>query len=188
MKVSLKAILLALGGIFLAYQSFGLVNQLFAIKPANLGVGGEIVIALLLNLFVTGTFALPGFAFATSRVLPDGYFTIKNPKRLLRWYKLLGVAHFRQFLLRTFWANPKNQKRYFDGTKAGFANLSFQSKQSEFGHLLPLIIIEIIAVAALIEGYFYVFGVATALNIIGNFYPIPLQRMHRYRLARLEKR
>ena len=188
MKQAVKATFLLLCSAFLTFRSVELVRQVLASKSGDLSTSEELIVGLLLTIFVTGIFALPGFALPTSRLLPNRYYQIKHPKVLLIWYKRLNVELFRKFLLVTFWAGTQNRKRYFDGTRAGFDNLIFQSKQSESGHLMPLIIIQIVAIAALAKGFTYIFVIATFINIIGNFYPIPLQRMHRYRIMRLSQR
>ena len=188
MKQTLKAIISLLASAFLAFRSVELVRAIMAAKPGSLTMGEELFVGMLLTIFVTGIFALPGFALPTARLLPNSYYDIKKPKALLVWYKRLHVELFRKFLLVTFWAGAKNRQRYFDGTRAGFDNLIYQSKQSEFGHLMPLILIQVIAFIALTKGFLYLSGIVTFINIIGNFYPIPLQRMHRYRIMRLQQR
>ncbi len=135
---------------------------------------------------VTGFIALPGFTMPTSRLMPSNYFVISNPERLKWWYRILGIHYFRLLLLATVWGNPKKRKFYFDGTRSGFNNLIYQSKQSEFGHLIPLIMLLILAVFCVYKGFYVAALVATAINFIGNLLPIPLQRMHRYRIQRLQ--
>jgi hypothetical protein len=61
----------------------------------------------------------------------------------------------------------------------------FQTKQSEFGHLGAFLVILISSVILLVYGYTYVVIIMTLINILGNVYPVILQRMHRARVQRL---
>jgi hypothetical protein len=146
------------------------------------------IVAFLITLFVTGIFAFTGFAYPTHKLLPESYYYINNPERLKSIYKHLGVKHFRNFLLLAFWGREKNRKKYFDGTKQGFENFIFQTKQSEFGHLAAFIVILILTFVLLVNGYYFIPFVATIINIIGNIYPIILQRAHRVRIEKIFNR
>jgi len=138
--------------------------------------------AYLLSLFITGVFAFPGFVFPTGNILPDGYYRIHNPKRLMRIYDLLGVQCFRLFLLATLWRSKANQKKYFNGTKQGLKNFMYQTRQSEFGHFGAGIVTLGVAIYLLVLGHVYISIVMTLINIIGNGYPVILQRTHRIRI------
>ena len=134
---------------------------------------------------ITGVFALPGFVFATHRLLGPRYYIIRNPKLLVKVYNLLGISFFRRALLHFFWGIKKNRVKYFNGTKGGLKNFIYQSKQSEFGHLAALILIFPVSIIFLIKGYLN-YAIATSIiNIIGNLYPLILQRYHRIRIERI---
>ena len=186
-KKVVKALLSIAASLFLLFRSIELMRQLAGSSPGDLNGWEQTFVGAFMAITVTGVVALPGFALPTSCLLPQRYFHIKKPQKLLYWYKILGVDFFRKLLLLAFWGQQKNRKRYFDGTRSGFDNLIYQSKQSEFGHLLPLIALQIIATFCFVKGFAIVALVITIINIIGNFYPIPLQRMHRYRIARLRE-
>ena len=140
---------------------------------------GKISFSFALNLFITGIFAFLGFAFLTSKILPNSYFKVKNSKNLTLIYKILGVEYFKLLLLKLFWGKERNRKKYFNGTKTGIAHFDMQTRQSEFGHLVAFIAIEIISFYILIKGHIAIFFITTLINVIGNFYPIILQRNHR---------
>ncbi len=141
--------------------------------------------AFVLNLFITGIFALLGFAYPTSNLLPSAYYRIRQPEKLARMYRLLGVEQFRWLLLRFFWGKQKHRKRYFDGTKAGLQHFEMQTRQSEFGHLAAFVAIAVVSVFVLYRGHVAIFGFTTLINVVGNFYPIVLQRHHRIQIGRL---
>jgi hypothetical protein len=84
-----------------------------------------------------------------------------------------------------FWGKKENRKKYFDGTRKGLRNFVYQTHQSEFGHLMAFVAISIISILPFYKGYWSLFFWTIGINIIGNFYPIILQRHHRIRLARL---
>ena len=185
-----KKILFTVFSIFLIFQSVKLVSVISAMPIASLGI--NILLAALINLFVTGVFAFSGFIYPTERLLPDSYYKVTNVSLQKKMYKFLSVNVFRKFLLATFWRKKEMQKKYFDGTKDGIDNLIVQSKKSDFGHLLPYVILLVLSVYWLVIGKWEVAFVTFLINVIFNFYPIVLQRQHRLRIqligARMKKR
>jgi len=138
----------------------------------------------MINLCFTGVFAFVGFVLPTSKLLPKAYYKIKNPKLLNLIYKVIGVPVFRFFLMLLFWGRAKNRKKFFDGTRTGIRNFIYQTHQSEFGHLMAFIAINLVTIIMLYKGYSTLLILTLGINIIGNFYPIILQRHHRIRLKR----
>ncbi len=181
-----KKLLLSLASIFLTYRSVELFRFLNKIPSSQINWVETIFFAFTLNLFITGIFAFLGFSFPTSKILPNSYYGVKNAKRQAFIYKILGVEYFKVLLLKFFWGKEKNRKNYFNGTKTGINNFELQTRQSEFGHLTAFIVIEIISFYLLTRGYTGIFFISTAINIIGNFYPIILQRNHRIKIQRLK--
>ena len=161
------------------------MTYLISSDPIKFTAYEQVGAAFLLALYGTGIFAFLGFAYPTHRILPASYYSIKNPQALKLWYRKLGLKYFKSILLIMFWGKEKNRKKYFNGTKKGIANFIFQTKQSEFGHLGALILIMAGSIALLYHHYFLLVAVITLLNIIGNLYPIILQRYHRIRIERL---
>ena len=135
-----------------------------------------------MNLFVAGIFAFSGFAFPTQKILPISYYIIYHPKKLKRLYKLLRVNLFRQFILATLWKSQKQRKKYFNGTENGISNLTEQSMKSEFGHLIPFIIISFVSSYLILIGLVKLSVFTLLINLIGNLYPIILQRHHKMRI------
>ena len=171
--------------IFLIWRSYELTGPLSELE----GVGwfGQLMSALVVNIFVTGIFAFAGFALPTEKLMPSNYYQIHHPKRLKKWYKKLGVESFRKFLLATFWKKKEQQQKFFNGKISGLRVFEIQTKKAEFGHLLPFILISLISIYFVLLQKWWIFLFTLLVNIIFNFYPILLQRHHRHRLSRLKK-
>ncbi|MEL7247076.1 MAG: hypothetical protein AAFO03_01615 [Bacteroidota bacterium] len=181
-----KKLLLSLASLFLIWQSYKVLLLIPRLELESWGL--VIFMAWVISLFITGIFAFSGFAWPTQNLMPEAYYRIYHPKRLKRIGKAMNIEFFRKMLLATLWKSKERQKEYFDGTKEGLANLEVQSKKSEFGHLLPFVLITILSIYWLFTGLVKI-GVATFLiNIIGNLYPVILQRNHRMRIQVLKRR
>ncbi|MFB9295038.1 glycosyl-4,4'-diaponeurosporenoate acyltransferase CrtO family protein [Persicitalea jodogahamensis] len=175
-----KKVLLSLASIFLIWQSFGLLSVIDTFRTDSLLF--TIFMAWVINLFITGIFAFAGFAFPTQKLLPEKYYRIRNPVRLKKVYRALKVSWFRKALLATLWKSRSQRKKYFDGKREGIANLVEQSMKSEFGHLIPFVLITFVS-GYLILIHSIELGIFSLLvNLIGNLYPIILQRYHRMRI------
>ncbi len=181
---TIKKILFPLFSLFLMYRTIDLLRLLILSQPKNFDLLDDTVYSLLLALFITGIFAFPGFEFATNKLLPESYYRLKNSTRLKYFHRLLGVKYFNIFLM-IYWGRKKNRKKYFDGTRKGLTNFMYQSKQSEFGHFISCITILLTSVILLFYGYYSLVVMVTIINIIGNVYPVILQRYHRIRIEKL---
>ncbi len=185
-RKGLKKVLLPLASIFLIFQSYKLIVSASQ-APIESSVQ-QFVIAWVINMFVTGIFALTGFAHPTQKLLPESYYSIRNPERLLVFYRKMRIDLFKTFLLATLWRQRKQRKQYFKGTRSDFNTLIRQSKKSEFGHLFPFLILTLVSIYFL-TGNAKGLGVFTMLwNILGNLYPIILQRHHRMRIQKIRSR
>ena len=162
-----------------------LIQILIATAPKDYGFGLTLLFAFSLTLFITGIFAFLGFAYPTNIVLPQNYYRLKNPKRLVKISRIIGVKYFKMLIMLVFWGTKKNRKKYFNGTKSGLKNFIFQTKQSEFGHFAALISIALVSIILLPYGYNSLIIVMTLINIIGNLFPILLQRLHRVRIEKV---
>ncbi|MDO6597486.1 hypothetical protein Q4512_11215 [Oceanihabitans sp. 2_MG-2023] len=162
-----------------------MLKLLIATQPDDYSLLANFIIAFLITLFVTGIFAFIGFVFPTHRILPNRYYRLKNVKALTTISNILGVKYFKYLLLIAFWGTKKNKTKYFNGTKKGLTNFVYQTKQSEFGHFAALVILLILSIGLLLQGYLLLVSIITIINIIGNFYPILLQRQHRIRVDRI---
>ena len=182
----LKKILLLTLSLFLIQQSYNLLGNIAGWKTLTLGV--SIFLGWVVNMYITGIFAFAGFALPTQKLLPESFYKINQPKKLKSLFKKLKGEWFRKFLLATVWRSKAQQAKYFDGTLSGIEHFETQSKKSEFGHLFPFIILTPVGIYLIIKGL-VAFGVATLVfNILGNFYPILLQRHHRMRIDVLRRR
>lgn len=180
----LKKILFPIVSFFLAFRSFELCNALLNQSEFE-SFGFNLLWGFLLNLFVTGVFAMLGFAYPTHKVLPASYYQVKNAESLKKWYNLLGVKYFRIGLMFAFWGHKKNRTKYFNGTKSGIQNFNYQTKQSEIGHLLAFVVLVFLSLLFLFNGQWKLSMVVFLINFIGNFYPVILQRHHRIRIDKL---
>lgn len=172
--------------IFLVYRTFIIFSNLNSSVQADFTLVQSLILAFLLSIYITGIFAFLGFVYPTRKLLSDQYYSIKNPLRIKKIYDILGLKYFKFFLLFMFWGKEKNRKKYFNGTKSRLHNFIYQTRQSEFGHLLSFIAIQLFAFYLLYEGYFFISLFSSILNIIGNLFPVILQRYHRVRIARLK--
>lgn len=182
----LKKIFLPLASAILAWQSYKFLSIIQEFEINSWGL--LFFLAWIINMIVTGVFAITGFAHPTQKLLPESYYHVHKPKRLKYIYKLLRVDLFRKFLLATVWREKKQRQKYFNGKRSGFSTLEEQSMKSEFGHLMPFIILNAIALYLIAIGM-VTLGVFTIIwNLLGNFYPIILQRHHRMRLQFIKQR
>lgn len=176
----IKKIFLSSISIFLIWQSYELISKLHEVVIHSWAI--IILVAWTINMFVTGIFAFSGFAFPTQKLLPPGYYEIRHPARLKQVFQWLGVEWFRRALLHTLWKSEKQRKGFFDGKKTSISMLEEQSTKSEFGHTIPFVIICLLSIYLLALGLNKL-GLCTLLiNIIGNLYPVILQRHHRMRI------
>lgn len=182
----LKKILFQLISIFLAFRSYEILRTLWLLEPAKLNIWMVLLLSLLLNLFITGIFAFIGFAYPTNQLLPDNYYRIRNRSSIATLSRVLKIEYFKKFLLWLFWGKEKNRTKYFDGTKQGLENFDYQTRQSEFGHLAALLLIQGAVMVMLVHGHFLMAVITTSLNFLSNFYPVVLQRNHRARIERMK--
>ena len=105
--LSVKKVLYVLMAVFLVFQSYRLVTDFMRFAPERFTMAEMVFVAFLVNLFVTGVFAFPGFVFPTHRLLGKSYYKLRNTKLLQRIYRIMGVSVFRKLLLVLFWVQPK---------------------------------------------------------------------------------
>ena len=180
----MKKILFILLSIFLAYHSFEMIPKIIYQKGYDQFVP-SFIFSWYLSLCITGVFAFAGFALPTQKLMPELYYKIRDRKKLFKYYKLLRVDVFIKLLIKFFYGKPKNKAAYFNGKRSGLDHFIANTKKSEFGHLIPFVIISILVTYFIIYGkYYFAFGLLF-FNIIGNFYPIIVQRHHRARLVRM---
>lgn len=179
-----KKIGLTFASLFLVYNTYKLILIFFQLSPQAFSLFAIILLAAALNLMITGIVAFLGFAYPTNKLLPESYYEIKHPKLLQKTYDLLGIRYFRHFLLLTFYRKADN-KKYFNGSKKGIQQFSYNTKQSEFGHLIAFLLIIGVSLIILYLGHLQTFLWMQPINIVFNLYPTILQRHHRIRIDRL---
>lgn len=180
----LKRILFTALSLILAYNTYKLASIFFVLPPEEFSLLAIITSSLAFNILITGAVAFLGFVYPTSKLISNSYYRIHNPKIINTLYKYLGVGVFRSFLLITFY-REKDNKKYFDGSKSGIVTFYYNTKQSEFGHLVAFNLVIALSLLLLLEGHRQVFIWIQPLNILLNFYPIILQRKHRIIVERL---
>lgn len=163
------------------------MRSLISSEPNQYSISEALIISFLLTIFITGVFAFIGFAYPSSKILSDGYYKIKSPRILNRICKSIGIKYFQYFLLVIYWGQKNSRKKYFNGTKKGLGNFIYQTKQSEFGHLAAFFVILISTFILLLQGYIFMVAIITLINILGNVYPVILQRSHRMRIENITK-
>ncbi len=181
-----KKIALTLMSVFLILQTYKLMAKIDEFEIESLAL--TIFIAWIINMFVTGIFGFAGFAWPTERLMPNAYYRIRAPRKLKKLCKLVGVESFRKMLLATLWRSKELRAKHFDGTASGITNFDVQSKKSEFGHVIPLILLTFIAVYLIVIGKVVLGIITLGFNLLGNLYPVLLQRHHRMRLDVLKRR
>lgn len=180
----LKKVFFTFLSILLVYNAINFSGLFMKLSPLEFSSLAIIVSAAAFNLLITGVFAFLGFVYPTSKLLPKSYYRLKNEAQLNSLYKWLGVKGFRVFLLLTFYRKKEN-KKYFNGTKSGIIQFDYNTRQSEFGHLMAFIFILLHSCFLLFYGHWSLFIASQTINIIFNFYPIILQRKHRISVQRI---
>lgn len=180
----MKKLFFILASIFLMFQTYQFLNGITEQKAFD-HVGPALFFSWLLSLFITGIFAFAGFALPTEKLMPESYYKIKNENKLNRLYKLLRVDIFKKYLIKFIYGKPKKKADYFNGKRSGLDHFITNTKKSEFGHLMPFILISVLMIYLIIKGKL-IFGLGLLFfNTLGNLYPILVQRHHRSRLARM---
>lgn len=182
----IKKIIFPILSLFLAFRTYELIISIYYAENASFSIPISILFSVLINLFITGIFAFMGFAYKTSNLLGPAYYKIYKPEFLTVTYNFFQVKYFKHFLLAVFWGKEKNKKKFFDGSKAGLKNFEYQTKQAEFGHLCAFIFITIATLIILFKGHYLIAIGTTMINVFFNFYPIILQRKHRFNINRLK--
>lgn len=180
-----KTVLAAMSG-FLVYQSYLLISGIDSITTQN--IPWLIAMGWVINMFITGIFAFAGFGFPTQKLLPNSIYKIRNPNLIRKLYRLMRVDLFRRFLLSTLWLSKKKQSKFFDGKKGGIQNLIDQSRKAEFGHGVAFLLINILVIYIFSLRMYALATFTLFWNILGNFYPMVLQRHHRMRISAIEGR
>lgn len=170
---------------FLAWQSAVSFRALLEVQPASWALAT--FVAWAFSLMVTGVFAFLVFVLPAHRLLPDAYYRVRAPGRLRTVYRALGVGAFRRVLLATLWRDRARQSRFFDGSAADLDGLAERSRAAEFGHAVPFALLCGASAVWVARGAVRLGLLTLAVNVLGNLYPVLLQRHHRMRIGRLRR-
>ncbi len=118
--------------------------------------------------------------------LPDAWFRFREVESV-RLYRQLGVGLFRTFLLKSPFRSLNTQIHLNTRKREALRELDTHMRNSEANHVIAFVIT---LLATLAYGYFNdgrFFFWLSVFNVLGNVYPVLLQRYNRIRLARLIK-
>jgi len=121
----------------------------------------------------------------TSKVqLTSTFHDEKEWERRGKIYELLGINFFRKLLVWIGWEKLTRKSHPIEKSTAALMNLHLQTKNSELGHLIILVIVLGVTIFVAFK-----FGVLKSLwllllNVLLNLYPVFLQRYNRPRIQR----
>lgn len=124
------------------------------------------------------------FIEALKSQLNSSYFDEKAWEQKGKIYELFGVNIFRKLLVIIGWEKLNKKANPVKNNAQDLMNLHHQTKKSELGHLIVLIIVAGFNVYVALK-----FGIIKSLslfslNVILNLYPVILQRYNRPRIER----
>lgn len=174
----LKKILYILLSIFLIYVTYS--NLLYINNSsATLSVLKAILFGVYFTFCVTGIFAFSGFALPTYTLLPDSYYKIRNLTFLKKVYSILGVHYFAKAVVALFYNKKKIKATYFNGNSETITAFIKQTKQDEFGHIVPFVLISFYCLFIHFSSNNILVLSIFISNVLLNFYPVIMQRHHR---------
>jgi hypothetical protein len=124
------------------------------------------------------------FIEALKSQLTSSYYNEKGWERRGKIYEYLGINFFRKLLVWTGWERLNKKSNPIEKNTNALINLHYQTKKSELGHVIILLIVLGFNVFVVFK-----FGVLKSLwllilNVLLNLYPIFLQRYNRPRIER----
>ncbi|MFA6087300.1 hypothetical protein [Mucilaginibacter sp.] len=116
--------------------------------------------------------------------LTSSYYNEKGWERRGKIYEPLGIKFFRKLLVWIGWERLNKKSAPIEKNTKALMNLLYQTKKSELGHIIILIIVLGFNIFVAFK-----FGVLKSLwllilNVLLNLYPIFLQRYNRPRIER----
>jgi hypothetical protein len=156
-------------------------------------VSGIVLVALWKGLdsfvfaWILNFLLMIGVLFITQTLKPglgSAWYQLKEWEAGGKIYKWLGVNGFRKVLVWVGWEKLNKESNPVKKSPDALKHLEYSTRQSEFGHLLILIIVFIFMLVVAIN-----YGIGDSLwllilNIILNAYPIAVQRYNRPRLQK----
>ena len=129
-------------------------------------------------------FCVLAFTEVLKSQLTSSYYNEKRWERRGKIYEPLGINLFRKLLVGIGWEKLNKKSAPIEKNTKALVNLCYQTKKSELGHVIILIIVFGFNVFVAFK-----FGVIKSLwllilNVLLNLYPIFLQRYNRPRIER----
>lgn len=124
------------------------------------------------------------FTEALKSQFASSYYDEKEWEKRGKVYEYFGITFYRKLLVWTGWERVSKKSNPVQKNREALMNLHYQTKKSEFGHLIILFIVLGFNVFVAFK-----FGILKSLwllilNILLNLYPIFLQRYNRPRIKR----
>jgi hypothetical protein len=129
-------------------------------------------------------FCVLAFTEALKSPLTSSYYNEKGWEGRGKIYENLGINFFKKLLVLIGWERLNKKSNPVENNIKSLMNLHYQTKKSELGHVMILLIV--LGFNVLVA---FRFGVLKSLwllilNILLNLYPIFLQRYNRPRIER----
>ncbi|MBS1632444.1 MAG: hypothetical protein JST10_07715 [Bacteroidetes bacterium] len=119
--------------------------------------------------------------------LTSSYYNEQKWERRGKIYQRFGIDLFRKLLVWIGWEKLTKKSSPVERNADALVNLLYQTKKSELGHLVILVIVLGFNVFVLFKFGFLKSLSLLVLNVILNLYPIFLQRYNRPRVIRAIK-
>lgn len=145
----------------------------------------QVVIFLVSSLV---TFCLVAILYWLSQLmeysLPESWFRMRR-KESRQLYRNLGVVLFRDMLVRSPFRVLNQKIHLTNRSKGAFLELETHMRMAETNHVIAFVLSLIATVfyGQYNDARFIIW--LTALNLIGNVYPVFLQRYNRIRMTRI---
>lgn len=129
-------------------------------------------------------FCVLAFTETLKSPLGSSFYTVQSWEKRGRIYEGLGIHFYRKLLVWTGWEKLNKKNAPVVKSTDALVHLHYQTKKSELGHLIILVIVLGFTVYVAMT-----YGVVKSLplmvlNILLNLYPVFLQRYNRPRIER----
>jgi hypothetical protein len=141
--------------------------------------------ALLANFMLLDWVAVVSMLITKERrfYLPQKYYKTKSFEKRGHIYKYVGVHYFKKLVAKGFLANLASIR--FDGKRALIDSYYRETQWGELLHLFMFVIIDLLALYALVQGWYNAILNLMFFNLLLNGYPVLLQRYNRFRLEKV---
>ena len=141
--------------------------------------------ALLANFMLLDWVAVVSMLLTEERrfYLPQKYYKAKPFEKRGQIYRWVGVHYFKKLVAKGFLANLASIR--FKGKRALIDSYYRETQWGELLHLFMFVIIDLLALYALVQRWFDAILYLMFFNILLNGYPVLLQRYNRFRLEKV---